>query len=187
MPRLETPRLVCRPPAAADTGRLLHYRVRNREHLQPWEPLHEESYYRREAVARSIAHAMAAARAEQGFAFCLFSPDEREIWGSFTFAQIARGVFQAAYLGYGLAQEKQGQGLMREALEAGLAWAFGELGLHRVMAGYLPANQRSAALLTRLGFEREGYARDYLKIAGRWQDHVLTARLAPSAGESVGV
>ncbi|MGN7512099.1 hypothetical protein [Aeromonas salmonicida] len=35
----------------------------------------------------------------------------------------------------------------------------------------------SAALLERLGFEREGYARDYLMINGRWEDHILTALL----------
>ncbi len=39
---------------------------------------------------------------------------------------------------------------------------------------------RCAALLERLGFEREGYARDYLMINGRWEDHVLTARLNPA-------
>lgn len=66
---------------------------------------------------------------------------------------------------------------MREALEAGLAWAFGELGLHRVMANYLPRNERSARLLERLGFEREGYVRRYLQIAGQWEDHVLTAKI----------
>ncbi|KFN17466.1 hypothetical protein JM66_20365 [Aeromonas bestiarum] len=38
---------------------------------------------------------------------------------------------------------------------------------------------RSGALLERLGFEREGLARDYLMINGRWEDHVLTARLNP--------
>lgn len=187
MPRLHTPRMLCRAPVAADTGRLLEYRLRNRDHLEPWEPWHDASYYSREAVARSIAHAMAAARLEQGFPFCIFSPDETEIWGSFTFANIVRGVFQACHLGYGLAADKQGQGLMHEALEAGLEWAFAGLGLHRIMANYMPANLRSGALLQRLGFEREGYARDYLKIAGRWQDHVLTARIAPSAGTSVGV
>lgn len=68
---------------------------------------------------------------------------------------------------------------MHEALEAGLAWAFGELDLHRVMANHLPRNQRSARLLQRLGFEREGYARDYLRIAGQWEDHVLTAKIRP--------
>jgi ribosomal-protein-alanine N-acetyltransferase len=43
------------------------------------------------------------------------------------------------------------------------------------MANYMPGNERSARLLERLGFEREGYAKAYLNIAGRWQDHVLTA------------
>ncbi len=66
---------------------------------------------------------------------------------------------------------------MREAFEAGLAWAFGELGLHRVMANYLPRNERNARLLDRLGFEREGYAGHYLQIARQWKDHVLTAKI----------
>ena len=52
---------------------------------------------------------------------------------------------------------------------------FDELGLNRVMAGYLPHNERSATLLLRLGFEKEGYARRYLKINGKWEDHILTA------------
>ncbi|MCD8476266.1 MAG: 30S ribosomal protein S5 alanine N-acetyltransferase, partial [Shewanella fodinae] len=39
-------------------------------------------------------------------------------------------------------------------------------------------NLRSANLLQRLGFEREGIARRYLKINGQWQDHILTAKLA---------
>jgi [ribosomal protein S5]-alanine N-acetyltransferase len=43
----------------------------------------------------------------------------------------------------------------------------------------MPANTRSARLLERLGFEREGMARAYLKIADKWEDHVLTARINP--------
>ena len=64
---------------------------------------------------------------------------------------------------------------MQEVLRAGIDWAFDELGLHRVMANYLPRNERSARLLTLLGFEREGYAKRYLNIAGVWEDHILTA------------
>ncbi|MNR55956.1 ribosomal-protein-S5-alanine N-acetyltransferase [compost metagenome] len=45
------------------------------------------------------------------------------------------------------------------------------------MAHYMPENERSGALLKRLGFEVEGLARDYLKINGAWRDHVLTARI----------
>ncbi|EFE23404.1 hypothetical protein EDWATA_01566, partial [Edwardsiella tarda ATCC 23685] len=44
---------------------------------------------------------------------------------------------------------------------------------------YMPHNQRSGALLQRLGFEKEGYAKNYLLINGKWQDHVLTALTTP--------
>jgi ribosomal-protein-alanine N-acetyltransferase len=64
---------------------------------------------------------------------------------------------------------------MSEALRATIAHVFGTLKLHRIMANHLPENTRSAALLKKLGFAVEGYARDYLFIAGAWRDHVLTA------------
>jgi ribosomal-protein-alanine N-acetyltransferase len=69
---------------------------------------------------------------------------------------------------------------MFEALQAGIAYAFDELGFHRVMANYMPVNERSGRLLRRLGFVVEGYARDFLLIDGQWRDHVLTALTAPA-------
>jgi ribosomal-protein-alanine N-acetyltransferase len=45
----------------------------------------------------------------------------------------------------------------------------------------MPANQRSAQLLRALGFEREGLAKSYLKIAGQWEDMVLNALINPRA------
>ena len=43
------------------------------------------------------------------------------------------------------------------------------------MANYMPSNKRSGQLLDRLGFQKEGVAKSYLKIAGKWEDHVLTS------------
>jgi ribosomal-protein-alanine N-acetyltransferase len=68
---------------------------------------------------------------------------------------------------------------MAEALRAANAFVFGSMRLHRIMANYRPENERSARLLERLGFEREGLARDYLFIDGAWRDHVLTALVNP--------
>ena len=48
------------------------------------------------------------------------------------------------------------------------------------MANYMPNNTRSGTLLERLGFEKEGLARQYLQIAGRWEDHILTSKLNPA-------
>lgn len=81
----------------------------------------------------------------------------------------------ACNLGYSIDGEYQGEGLMFEALSGLLPLMFSKFGLHRVMANYMPRNKRSAKLLARLGFEKEGFAKEYLKIAGVWEDHVLTS------------
>ena len=47
--------------------------------------------------------------------------------------------------------------------------------MHRIIAAYLPHNQRSGRLLERFDLVVEGYARDYLRIDGEWQDHILTS------------
>ena len=64
-----------------------------------------------------------------------------------------------------------------KALAGMLEFCFEDLGLHRVEAACLPSNAASKALLARKGFREEGYARQYLRINGQWQDHVLFAIL----------
>lgn len=178
-PQLRTARTRIRLAGEADAPALLRYRTANRVHLAPWEPLREEAFYTLEHCVQAIAEGCEHAQLDRGYPLLVFDSDETEILATFTLANVVRGPFQACLLGYGAAAHAQGQGLMHEALLAGLAWAFGELGLHRVMANHLPRNERSARLLARLGFEREGYAKRYLQIAGVWEDHVLTARVRP--------
>jgi len=103
----------------------------------------------------------------------LFEPDDRTVIGVANLGEFVRGPFQAGYLGYSLARSKQGQGLMHEALSLLIGFAFSELRLHRIMANYMPRNARSAAVLERLGFAKEGLAKQYLLINGVWEDHVL--------------
>jgi ribosomal-protein-alanine N-acetyltransferase len=83
-------------------------------------------------------------------------------------------------LGYGLAEKRQGEGIMREALELAIDYAFKHMNLHRLQANYMPHNRRSGGLLRRLGFTVEGYARDYLFLNGAWEDHVLTSLTNPA-------
>ena len=52
---------------------------------------------------------------------------------------------------------------------------FEQYNLHRIMANYLPENLASGRVLEKLGFVREGIAKDYLRINGVWRDHVLTS------------
>jgi ribosomal-protein-alanine N-acetyltransferase len=88
-----------------------------------------------------------------------------------------RGAFESAYLGYYAFAPHAGRGYITEALALALDRAFGELGLHRVEVNVQPGNRRSLALVERLGFAREGYSKRYVRVAGRWRDHVRFAML----------
>ncbi len=93
-------------------------------------------------------------------------------------SQIFLGDFRSAYLGYFGFAPYEGNGYMTEGVALVLRTAFRDVGLHRVEANVRPENERSIALLGRLGFRREGYSPRYLKIGGRWRDHVRYAILA---------
>jgi ribosomal-protein-alanine N-acetyltransferase len=100
------------------------------------------------------------------------------IVGVINISEIAMGAFQSAYLGYyGMAQYAR-QGLMTEALRQAIAFAFSDLGLHRVEANIQPGNAGSIALVKKLGFRQEGFSERYLKIGGQWCDHERWALLA---------
>jgi ribosomal-protein-alanine N-acetyltransferase len=62
---------------------------------------------------------------------------------------------------------------MTAAVKAVAGFAFDTLQLNRIEAACLPGNAASVRLLEKVGFTREGYARRYLCIDGRWQDHIL--------------
>ena len=66
---------------------------------------------------------------------------------------------------------------MTEGLELVLRVAFRQLRLHRVEANVQPTNRRSLAFIRQAGFVREGFSRRYVRIAGRWRDHVRLALL----------
>jgi ribosomal-protein-alanine N-acetyltransferase len=102
-------------------------------------------------------------------------PEDGEIVGYFNLSQIIRGPLQSAFLGYGGVARWSGAGYMTAALRLVLARSFTDLALHRVEANVQPGNAPSIALVERCGFVREGFSEKYLKIGGRWRDHVRFA------------
>ena len=104
--------------------------------------------------------------------------DDGALAGVINFSEIVRGAFHSAYVGYYALAPLAGAGYMTEGFALALDFAFRRLKLHRVEANVQPANAPSIALVERIGFTREGYSRRYVKIAGRWRDHVRFAMLA---------
>jgi len=98
--------------------------------------------------------------------------------GVFNLSQIFLGPFRGAYLGFYAFEPLAGQGFMHDGIRLVFRHAFGTLGLHRLQANVQPGNDASLALIRGAGFRREGYARRYLKIGGRWRDHEMWALLA---------
>ena len=72
-----------------------------------------------------------------------------------------------------------GQGYGYEAAELALAFAFGELNLHRVTATVFNYNERSRALVEKLGFRLEGAFREFLERDGERHDMLLYGLLRP--------
>ena len=174
-----TARLALRGPELADAGQMLDYYQRNRLHFRQWEPSRDEGFYSPDRMRTRILSMQQNMATGQALHLVLREPDATAIVGECAFTNIVRGPFQACHLGFSLCQGFQGRGLMREGLQAAIAYVFDELGLHRVMANYRPENERSQRLLQSLGFEREGLARAYLHIDGEWRDHVLTSLIRP--------
>ena len=180
LPELATARLRLRPTDPALAPAVADYLLRNRAAHAPWNPPTPDTLF---SPAGQVDRLTAAVHGEvagtQAGWFLTLATAPAVVIGHLRFSQIARGPFCSAMLGYAIDAAHEGRSLMREALEAGLAHAFGPLGLHRVQANARPENSRSLVLLDRLGFVREGLSRDYLFIDGAWRDHVLTARLNP--------
>ncbi|GKX53163.1 ribosomal protein S5-alanine N-acetyltransferase [Budvicia aquatica] len=172
---LTTDRMVVRLANERDAYRLADYYTENKDFLKPWEPVRDQSYGYPSGWQVRLNMINELHKQGNAYYFLLLDPDEKEVIGVANFSHVLRGDFQACILGYSLGQKWQGQGLMYEALKSALRYMFNQQNMHRIMANYMPHNKRSGDLLVRLGFEREGYAKDYLRIDGQWQDHVLMA------------
>jgi ribosomal-protein-alanine N-acetyltransferase len=162
---------------------VVDYLLRNREPHAPWNPPMATALFGIDGQREHLRAAVLAEAAGTQIGWFLEFREGRArgVIGHVRLSQIIRGAFHNAMLGYAIDAAHEGRGLMREALGAVLADAFSpRVGLHRVQANVRPENTRSLKLLDRLGFEREGLAREYLFIDGAWRDHVMTALRNPA-------
>ncbi|NQZ07820.1 MAG: ribosomal protein S5-alanine N-acetyltransferase [Algicola sp.] len=149
--------------------------VENWRFLKPWEPTRGDEYYSLAGWQHILTRYNQSFEQGNTLNLAALNLANNEVIALCNFSGIVHGSVQACNLGYSIAEKYQGQGFMVELLKEAIPYAMKRYELHRVNANHMPHNERSAALLKQLGFEREGYARSYLKIDGKWQDHVLNA------------
>lgn len=169
--RLETERLLLRPALYSDFELWAEARERNHAYLKPYEPSWPADCLSRDFFRRRVERLDQDWMADRCYAFVILRSDL--LIGGININNISRGAAQFASLGYWLDEASQGMGYMTEAARSVLGYAFDTLRLSRMNAATLVHNEKSKNMLKRLGFTEEGFARAYIQIDGKRQDHIL--------------
>jgi ribosomal-protein-alanine N-acetyltransferase len=171
----ETDRLILKVLDETYAQPVMDYHIRNREFLKEWEPNHPEEFYTLEVQTALLKDWHTHFVKKTALRLWLFKKDSGEdnrIIGAIAFSNIVWGAFLSCHLGYKLDKDEVGRGYITEALRKGISIMFNEYKLHRIEANIMPRNKRSLRVVERLGFYNEGLAKKYLRINGKWEDHI---------------
>jgi ribosomal-protein-alanine N-acetyltransferase len=174
-------KVVLRAPQLSDYAEWAELRFKSRRFLAPWEPVWPADELTRMGYRRRLKRYQREIREGLGYPFFIFAENEGLLVGGLTLSHVQRGVTQSASLGYWMGEPYIRRGFMTDAVRAAVGFSFDTLRLHRLEAACLPHNAASIRLLEKTGFAKEGYARSYLCIDGRWQDHLLYAIVSGDA------
>ena len=167
-----------RVPTMGDYAAWAELRALSRSELEPYEPSWTRDELSRTAFRYRLKHYSREVAQDLGYAFFIFDAIGDRLMGAVTLSNVRRGVAQTAHVGYWIGTQASGKGYMTQALCLLAPFAFRKLQLHRLEAGCVPTNRASVRVLEKSGFKQEGVARQYLRINGNWQDHLLFARLS---------
>ncbi|MDF2610668.1 MAG: Ribosomal-protein-alanine N-acetyltransferase [Lachnospiraceae bacterium] len=175
-----TDRLILKTIDESDGEKVLDYYLRNKDFLAEWEPIRTNEFYQLSFHTEHLVADQKEMDAGNYLRLWIFKKDNPEkIIGALAFSNIVRGCFFSCNLGYNLDEMEINQGYMTEAVQKGIEIIFGEYemhrieyGMHRIEANIMPKNARSLRMIEKLGFYQEGLAYNYLKINGRWEDHI---------------
>ena len=171
--RIESERLILRRFEDSDVTPFVAYRKDPEvARYQSWDPCDEQE-------AKAIIRETGAARVGvpgEWFGFAIESKEAGTLIGDCALRIDEHEPYRAE-VGFTLAREYQGRGFASEAVAHVLDYAFGTLGLHRIIAIADCRNAPSVALLERLGMRREGHFVENVWFKGGWADEYLYAVL----------
>ena len=179
-----------RPLRLRDASAWSEVRTRNETWLERWEgsppaqaPLPWAERHSAAVFAGMLRALRREARAERAYPFAV-TYDGRLV-GQVNAANVVRGAFDSATLGYWLDGRVAGRGVMPTAVALVVDHLFDVVGLHRVEANVRPENAASLRVVDKLGFRREGLHERYLFIDGGWRDHLTYALTREDVPEGV--
>jgi ribosomal-protein-alanine N-acetyltransferase len=82
------------------------------------------------------------------------------------------GALRGAHIGYWIDRNYANRGFTTQSVKLVTAFAFAELGLHRIEINVRPENGASCRVAEKAGFIAEGERKAFLHIDGQWRDHI---------------
>lgn len=149
----------------------------NRDWLSQWEATHPSQSASvmptRENLRASVRSMLKAHK--QGAMVPFVIELRGRVVGVLNVSGITRGALNSCTLGYWIAQEAAGKGVMPIAVAKATDYLFEVARLHRVEICIRPENQKSLRVVQKLGFRFEGNRERYIHIDGHWRDHACFA------------
>lgn len=169
----ETERLILKILDKSYAELVIDYYERNKSFLEKWETVKTNEFYEKQYQEEQLDKELSNIENKRSFRLWIFKKENSNtIIGSVVFNNIVWGAFLSCHLGYKLDKEEINKGYITEAIQKGTEVVFNEFGLHRIEANIMPENKRSLRVVEKLGFYNEGLAYKYLKINGKWEDHI---------------
>ena len=174
-PELRTKRLVLRQPTMKDVGWYFEYFSRPEIVWGGGEPGPKNLEAAREEFRKYLIDIY---RKRHGFRWIIELRGEAEPIGTLGFYKWFPHAGYQAEMGYDLAKEYWGRGIMTEAMKAVVSFGFERMELNRIEVYIMPRNKRSVRMIRNLGFKREGLLRQrYFDEFGNFADDVLYSML----------
>jgi ribosomal-protein-serine acetyltransferase len=170
------------PRVAADAPELFRLVDANRAYLRRWLPWLDAT----RSVADVLAFGERVERARrEGSGLTLLVRQRGALRGVLGFNPLD-AANHSGDLGYWLAEDAQGRGLMTAAVRALLDHGFAELGLNRAVIRAASGNRRSRAIPDRLGFRHEGTLRQAEWLYDHYVDLEVYSLLRPEWARMAG-
>lgn len=175
-----------RPVRLRDAGEWSRIRLRDRDHLEQWEPTGIGPWPDRNAFW-SWPSQWAALRglARRGQCLPFTITVDGKFAGQITVGNVIRASLRSAWIGYWVSSDIVRGGVATAAVALVTDHAFEASGLHRLEATVRPENNASIRVLTKAGYRQEGMFERYLDVAGAWRDHLCFAVTKEEIGDGL--
>ncbi len=164
-PTLDTPRLVLRPFTLADAADV--QRLAGATEVAD-TTLHVPHPYKDGMAEKWIGGHATEYAAGKSVTYAVTLRGDGTLLGAV--GLVITPAHRRADLGYWMDVPSWGQGYMTEAASALVAYAFAEMGLHRVTATHFARNPASGRVMQKLGMRHEGTLRQHYLKGGRYED-----------------